>query len=207
MRRAGFDKIESPETLLGRSRRRDDAHRLFRTRPRCVLMSPTRTSLLHVLVVAGLLLGGCDAFGGNDDTSDDETDPPPTSPAALWDGTYEGVGQEVDFYGDLVDVTDVGPTLTIAFQDSTLEQLRLEWNDGNNFAGLTGAVDTLTADTLVTPFTSVDADTFQTEYRFRLGRDTVAAGDSIRIDGTMEQQYENTEVDSTYVLFRVRRPS
>ncbi len=166
-----------------------------------------RVRLPLLLFSIGLLLSGCDTFGGGEDDGGDEAEG--SSPLAMvWNGTYEGTGQETDYYETLPPNTIViAPSLTAVVQDSSLAQLELSWSENgeSRSAQTTGELNRITPDTLVTPFASVDADSFQVDYQFRLGRDTVATGDSIRVRGILDQQYENTEVDSTLVRFTVFR--
>lgn len=167
---------------------------------------PSRLVDLCLPLVAALclLIAGCDTFGGNGDNTDDEG----SSLVELWNGTYEGDGQEIDFFGESKNVTEITPTLTIALRDTqALGQIRLSWNDGDNFAQTSGEVKMLTSDTLVTPYEEVQADSFSTRFQFRVGRDTLAAdsveagGDSVRVVGQLRQTYENAEADSTIVTF------
>ncbi|PQJ34444.1 hypothetical protein BSZ35_07370 [Salinibacter sp. 10B] len=166
-------------------------------------MDRVRLPLLFLLGI-GLVLAGCDAFGGSEGDG-----PGGASPLAVaWTGTYDGTGQETDYYGPRSSAPiDIEPTLTVGVRDSSLKPLELSWeeNGASRGARTTGEPKEMTTDTLVTPFVSVDADSFQTEYQFRLGRDTVAGGDSIRVRGTLDQQYQNTEADSTLVQFTVFR--
>lgn len=153
-----------------------------------------------------MVVVGCDAVGGNDEEGQEENTGPPLT--EVWNGEYAGTGQEVDYFGELTNVSDIEPSLTIALRDTqSLQQLRLTWNDGDTFAQTSGEVKRLTPDTLVTPFNRVDADSFSTRFQFRLGRDTLSAdsveagADSIRVVGEMRQYYENTDADSTVLSF------
>lgn len=170
-------------------------------------MRHARALLPLLLLSIGLVLTGCDTFGGNDDDGGEES--PGSSPlATAWNGTYEGTGQETDYFRlGASSPIDIEPTLTVGLRDSSLTQLDLSWaeNGDPRNAQTTGELNRITPDTLVTPFASVDADSFQVDYQFRLARDTVATGDSIRVHGILEQQYQNTEVDSTLVRFTVFR--
>lgn len=161
-----------------------------------------------VCAVACLLaVTGCDTFGG--DGGEEPRGNEPTI-ATLWNGTYAGSGREIDFFPSGTDEADTQVELTVALRDSqTLQQLRLSWNDGANFAQTSGGLETLSRDSLVTPIQRVEADSFNTRFQFRLVRDSVtadsilAAGDSVRIAGTLRQFYEEANADSTVVEFTV----
>jgi hypothetical protein len=172
-------------------------------------MESRRTPLLFALTLICLLgVWGCDTFGGTEGDGREENGGSPLR--EIWEGEYTGSGQEVDFFGELTNVSDIEPTLTIALRDTqSLQKLRLAWEDGNTFAQVSGEVNRLTPDTLVTPFKRVDADSFSTRFQFRLGRDTLSADsvgtgeDSIRVVGKMRQYYEDTQADSTIIEFTV----
>jgi len=162
------------------------------------MSTSSRVSLPFVctaLIVLGSLMAGCDVFGSG---GGGDGGPPEGSVAALWDGEYEGTGQERDYIdGFVASQSDISPTLTIAFRDTqALEQLRLSWNEGESFAQTTGVPRRLTPDSLVT-MEETEGDSVTTRFQFRLSRD------SSRIEGTLLQRYEGARADSTRISFSV----
>jgi len=167
-------------------------------------MSDGSPHYLLPLVLAGLLVGlavGCDSSGGNDGGDDPST-------AALWAGTYDGTGQEVDFQGILTNETNIQPSLGIGFErDTTLDVVQLSWNEGRAVIPTRGPLKTLTTDSLVTETdTAMIQDTVQTWFRFHLARAGADSGRVESVEGTLRQFYEDAfTLDSTIVTFSVTR--
>jgi hypothetical protein len=161
--------------------------------------------VLFVLAAAlTVTASGCDAFGGGDEEDGDDNEPDEPTVAQRWEGTYQGMGRELDYQDGFQNRPNrIRPTLRIAFVENTttLDSVALSWENGASFIITPGPIETVTNDELITQVDTAQIfDSVETRFQFRLQRVENDTMDVDSITGRMRQVYgDNFSLDSTVV--------